>query len=130
MNGKLVGSDFSVGSNVVYVCNAEFTLRGDRTRQCQSGGAWSGSLPTCERESQSIIVRLSPSLCVSVHHCASQSIIVRLRPSLCVSDHHCASQTIIVHLRPSLCVISETRSIAIEASGAASGLSNHMFFWK
>ena len=47
-NGKKVGSDYSVGSQVTYVCNAGFTLRGDRTRQCQSGGIWSGTLPSCE----------------------------------------------------------------------------------
>ena len=39
------------GDRVVYSCNSGFQLNGDRRRQCQSTGVWSGSLPTCESKS-------------------------------------------------------------------------------
>ena len=48
-NGQVTLTGTTVGSEATYTCNPGYTLWGDQTRQCRSGGQWSGSEPTCER---------------------------------------------------------------------------------
>ena len=49
-DGRRAGSTSTTfGSEVTYSCNDGFALRGSETRECQSSGSWSGSLPSCER---------------------------------------------------------------------------------
>ena len=38
----------TIRSAASYTCDAGFALTGDMTRTCQSGGAWTGSDPTCD----------------------------------------------------------------------------------
>ena len=47
-NGRRSLSGTRQGDRVDYSCNSGFELSGDRQRQCQSDGTWSGSLPTCK----------------------------------------------------------------------------------
>ncbi len=42
--------DILVGTVATYTCNTGYTLNGDTTRVCVSGGNWNGSAPTCEGE--------------------------------------------------------------------------------
>lgn len=47
VNGLVVLSGTSVGSQATYTCNPGFTLVGMDTRECLSSGEWSGQAPTC-----------------------------------------------------------------------------------
>jgi hypothetical protein len=38
------------GGQLVYDCNAGYTLTGDKVRICEGDGWWSGSSPTCHKE--------------------------------------------------------------------------------
>ena len=37
-----------VGATATFTCNTGYTLNGSSMRTCQTGGAWSGSDPTCD----------------------------------------------------------------------------------
>ena len=37
-----------VDATVTYTCDTGYTLNGNSMRTCQTGGAWSGSDPTCD----------------------------------------------------------------------------------
>ena len=37
-----------LGATVTYTCNTGYTLNGNNMRTCLTGGAWSGSDPTCD----------------------------------------------------------------------------------
>ena len=51
VNGQVIFSqERFVGSVATYSCDAEFELVGNETRTCQSGSAWSGTEPSCQRE--------------------------------------------------------------------------------
>lgn len=47
VNGQVVVPITTLGNTAVYSCNNGFALVGDETRECQVGGDWSGSQPTC-----------------------------------------------------------------------------------
>lgn len=53
VNGGLSGRDYSVGSEITYSCVRGYRLQGNRTRQCQASGVWSGQIPTCQTISES-----------------------------------------------------------------------------
>lgn len=44
--------DNHFGSQLVYECNSGFTLIGSKIRMCEGDGWWSGSSPTCTKESK------------------------------------------------------------------------------
>ena len=55
------------GSTVTYSCKNHFVLMGDPVRTCMADGRWSGSLPTCSRESRRLPGSLSVcSVCVGI----------------------------------------------------------------
>ena len=47
-NGTLEGSDFSLGSYVVFTCSSGYTLVGNSEIFCLSSAEWSDPTPTCE----------------------------------------------------------------------------------
>ena len=71
-NGRRLGNDFAVGSEVVYVCNSDFSLDGSRIRICQANFTWTGVLPTCQSKWYAIVC-----VCVCVRMCVCV-------PTLCV----------------------------------------------
>ena len=50
-NGAVNVPSNNFGSTATYTCNTGYTINGDTTRMCQADGTWSGSEPTCQRES-------------------------------------------------------------------------------
>ncbi len=48
---NIMGSPRPVNTVATYTCTSSFTLMGNTTRTCGSDGQWSGSAPTCQRES-------------------------------------------------------------------------------
>jgi len=50
IHGTKWSGSTSLNSIVKYMCDPGFRLVGDSFRVCQSGGTWSGALPTCQRK--------------------------------------------------------------------------------
>ena len=46
-HGNITESGFTYQKVVSFSCNKYFELQGDRTRQCQADGKWSGEQPKC-----------------------------------------------------------------------------------
>ena len=46
-NGRVRMSGFTIGSTAIYICRTGFSLMGNRGRECQEDGSWSGSEPSC-----------------------------------------------------------------------------------
>ncbi len=46
-NGAILMTNTTVGSVVSYTCSRGYRLDGPMTRECQSGGNWTGSDPVC-----------------------------------------------------------------------------------
>ena len=46
-HGNITESGFTYQKVVSFSCNKYFELQGDRTRQCQADGIWSGEQPKC-----------------------------------------------------------------------------------
>ena len=46
-NGAVTVISRTVGSRAVYSCVSGYTLEGDRFRECQADGQWSGEEPVC-----------------------------------------------------------------------------------
>lgn len=47
MNGAVNVQKTKTGEQVVYTCNENFNLAGDKIRYCQANGTWSGEHPEC-----------------------------------------------------------------------------------
>lgn len=47
-NGRRIGDDFSIGATVLFHCNDDFDLVGDKFRVCLDNGAWTGAQPICK----------------------------------------------------------------------------------
>ena len=50
--GPEIGTNFSFGSNVTYVCNDGYSIVGQEVLTCLDGGVWSHPLPRCEGEAK------------------------------------------------------------------------------
>ena len=46
-NGAVTVTSRTVGSRATYTCNDGYRLQGDRQRECQRNGQWSGQEPVC-----------------------------------------------------------------------------------
>ncbi|KAL5256705.1 hypothetical protein ACHWQZ_G011835 [Mnemiopsis leidyi] len=49
LNGTLMGEDRGFDAVVRYECDLGFRLVGSLTRNCQSNGSWTGTVPVCQR---------------------------------------------------------------------------------
>lgn len=47
-NGYFIGSDYTFGTKITYVCNKNYTLVGDAHRYCLADMMWSGITPLCK----------------------------------------------------------------------------------
>ena len=45
----IVLNGYSVGSTIEYLCDRNYELIGNNTRNCQEDGTWSGRTPICKR---------------------------------------------------------------------------------
>ena len=81
VNGNIDFTTTSLGSVATYTCNPGDILQGNPRRTCEQNGQWSGSPPTCTRESIYALfiehktkcvnpLRTSRYTCVTVLHCA------------------------------------------------------------
>ena len=50
-NGMVIFTNTTFGSTATYSCDIYYTLTGDMTWVCEADGLYSGSEPTCNRES-------------------------------------------------------------------------------
>ena len=46
-NGAVNVTSRTVGSRATYTCNDGYRLQGDKQRECQRNGQWSGQEPVC-----------------------------------------------------------------------------------
>lgn len=46
-HGKMKKTGFTYKKNVTFSCEKYFELRGEKTRECQADGSWSGVQPKC-----------------------------------------------------------------------------------
>lgn len=49
-HGYILGSDYSIGSHLTYVCHEGYILVGPKTRVCQPDGTYGGAKPLCKRD--------------------------------------------------------------------------------
>ena len=47
-NGLVCYNGYLPGAVAVYVCNKDYILHGDSTRECGQDGLWSGQVPQCQ----------------------------------------------------------------------------------
>ena len=47
-NGLVCYNGYLPGAVAVYVCNKDYILHGDSTRECDQDGLWSGQVPQCQ----------------------------------------------------------------------------------
>ena len=64
-NGAVTVTSRTVGSRATYTCNDGYRLQGDRQRECQRNGRWSGQEPVCVGMSVKEKNILSPSITTS-----------------------------------------------------------------
>ena len=57
-NGAVNETGFTTGDVAVYYCVVGYLIKGDPTRTCGSDLEWTGSTPSCIRESVSSIIRI------------------------------------------------------------------------
>lgn len=60
INGRRLGSDFTLGGIVYFRCRDDFDLVGSKFRECQSNGLWSGEQPTCQPFNGMQLSHISP----------------------------------------------------------------------
>lgn len=51
-NGRVIISGTTVYSTATYQCDSGYSISGTFTRVCRNNGEWSGTAPTCKRESR------------------------------------------------------------------------------
>ena len=47
-DGCVIKTGSTVGERALYTCDEGFTMKGERKRECEADGMWSGTEPTCE----------------------------------------------------------------------------------
>ena len=57
-NGQVLGTDFSFGAAIQYICNPGFTIDGTESRTCQQDGQWGGVKPTCKGMHKQVLLSL------------------------------------------------------------------------
>ena len=57
-HGCVIKTGNTVGETAFYICDEGFTLNGERKRECEADGTWSGTKSTCESKCQSFYYTL------------------------------------------------------------------------
>ena len=110
VNGAMTSDSNTIGTMVMFTCNAGYTLVGYSEIACHTGGTWSGQVPMCVRCKQICnIHNVFSRVCKSVHgesilfHNAMRSD-TNLPPLLSLSHDAMGSDTNLPHSSPYLMV--------------------------
>ena len=68
-NGAVNETGFTTGDVAVYYCVVGYLIKGDPTRICGSDLEWTGSAPSCIRESVSSIIAYHTATVPLMHSC-------------------------------------------------------------
>lgn len=88
-NGLVCYNGHLPGAIAVYICNKDYILHGDSTRECGQNGLWSGQVPQCLINSTSspTILGMKYILYFAYMNCPQIQLLGVLRPHVVTSVH-------------------------------------------